>query len=51
MVCAHNGEICYRMFASIKETFSKLVQSPFGVVKAEDDELVDPHRVLRVCST
>jgi len=35
------------MFTSIKETFSKLVQSPFGVVKAEDDELVDPHRVLR----
>lgn len=45
----HNEEICYRMFTSIKKTFSKLIQSPFGVVKAEDDELVDPHRVLRVC--
>lgn len=31
----------------MKETFTKLVQSPFGVVKAED-ELVDPAKVLRV---
>lgn len=50
-MCAYNVEICYRMFTSIKETFSNLVQLPFGVVKAEDDELVDPHRVLRVRST
>lgn len=35
------------MFSSVKETFCKLVQSPFMVVKAED-ELVDPQRVLRV---
>lgn len=48
MACAHNGEIYYRMFTSKKETFSKLILSPFGIVKAEDDELIDPHRVLRV---
>lgn len=35
------------LFASIKETLSKFVQSPFGVVKAEE-ELVDPAKVLRV---
>ncbi|XP_025410989.1 cytochrome b-c1 complex subunit 6, mitochondrial-like [Sipha flava] len=34
------------MFSSVKETFSKLVQAPFIVVRAED-ELVDPQRVLR----
>ncbi|KAF0764599.1 cytochrome b-c1 complex subunit 6, mitochondrial-like [Aphis craccivora] len=34
------------LFASIKETLSKFVQSPFGVVKAEE-ELVDPAKVLR----
>jgi len=41
--------ICFRMlFAGIKETLSKLVQSPFGVVRAEEEELVDPAKVLRV---
>lgn len=34
------------LFASIRETLSKFVQSPFGVVKAEE-ELVDPAKVLR----
>lgn len=43
--------ICFRMlFAGIKETLSKLVQSPFGVVRAEEEELVDPAKVLRVSS-
>ncbi|XP_015376764.1 PREDICTED: cytochrome b-c1 complex subunit 6, mitochondrial-like [Diuraphis noxia] len=35
------------LFAGIKETLSKLVQSPFGVVRAEEEELVDPAKVLR----
>lgn len=48
MACVHNSGICYRMFTSIKETLTKLVKSPFSVVKAED-ELVDPNKVLRVC--
>lgn len=37
------------MFTSVKETVTKLLQSPFGIVKAEE-ELVDPAKVLRVCS-
>lgn len=37
------------MFTSVKETITKLLQSPFGIVKAEE-ELVDPAKVLRVCS-
>lgn len=37
------------LFASIRETLSKFVQSPFGVVRAEE-ELVDPAKVLRVSS-
>lgn len=35
------------MFTSLKETITKFVQSPFGIVNAED-ELVDPAKVLRV---
>jgi len=38
------------LFTGIKETLSKLVQSPFGVVRAEEEELVDPAKVLRVSS-
>lgn len=42
--------LCFRMlFAGIRETLSKFAQSPFGVVRAEE-ELVDPAKVLRVSS-
>ncbi|VVC44597.1 Cytochrome b-c1 complex, subunit 6,Ubiquinol-cytochrome C reductase hinge domain [Cinara cedri] len=34
------------MFTSLKETIVNFVQSPFGIVKAEE-ELVDPAKVLR----
>lgn len=47
VVVLTGGAICYRMFTSLKETLTKFVQSPFGVVKAEE-ELVDPAKVLRV---
>jgi len=38
------------LFTGLRETLSKLVQSPFFVVRAEEEEeeLVDPAKVLRV---
>jgi len=38
------------LFTGIKESLSKLVLSPFFVVRAEEEELVDPAKVLRVSS-
>jgi len=38
------------LFTGLRETLSKLVQSPFFVVRAEEEELVDPAKVLRVSS-
>lgn len=35
------------MFSNIIETLTKLLPSPFSIVKAED-ELIDPAKVLKV---
>lgn len=44
--------IYFRMFfTGLRETFAKLVQSSIGVVRAEEEELVDPAKVLRVSLT
>lgn len=49
VLCAYDSQICFRMFSSFKESLAKLVQIPFGVVKAEEEaELVDPFRTLKV---
>ncbi|XP_050521025.1 cytochrome b-c1 complex subunit 6, mitochondrial-like [Daktulosphaira vitifoliae] len=35
------------MFASLKEKVTRFMQLPFFTVKADDEELVDPAKVLR----